>query len=754
MAPAIPAAPPRPRRPYALYSIAGVFIAIVAVLIVLQHERALILSDVRAYVGGEGLYSKAQKRAVIQLLLYARNGAEAHWLGFEKALAVPIGDRDARLELLRGEPDIQRAAEAFVRGQNHPAEAERMARFFLRFQKVTYVAEAIRVWTEGDQEVARLQALGGELRRLVGGNKAGGKTNPVPAAALEGLIAQIAAADERLTLLEDQFSSTLSEGARFILSVTENLLLALAAVLLGVGWIYSIRVTGDVRRATAALRASEARYRVLSESMLEGLIILREGRFLHANPAALQLLGVSLEELVGTEFAPLIHPDYRGFVAERHSRRMAGDEPPPRYDIRILTRAGQAIWVHLANERVEWDGGPAVLTIMSDISERKRAEATLQESEERFRGLTEAFASYFWETGPDWRFTLVQGRGLRELGLSAEEMVGREAIDVTSRWELLSPSRAEFVALRERREPYRDILVGIRLQDGSYRYLSIWGQPRIAEDGRFLGYRGVTQDVTDRVMLQQEVAALNENLERRVSERTAQLERSNRELEAFNYSVSHDLRAPVGVISSFATVIRTDFARELPEQAKLYLAHIEHNAAQMTRLIDNLLEFSRMGRAVVARAPVNMRPLVDDIVRQLRQSDAHVLPVIGELPPAAGDADLLRQVWQNLVGNAVKFSRKVAVPAIEVGYAESGEGAAEEAAASFAYFVRDNGTGFDMRYADKLFGVFERLHSPSEFEGTGIGLAIAKRVIDLHGGRIWAQSAPGQGATFWFTLPG
>ena len=386
MAPAKPVEQPRPRRPYALYSIAGVFIAIVAVLVVLQQERALVLSDVRAYVGGEGLYSKAQKRAVIQLLLYARGGSEAHWREFEKALAVPIGDRDARLELLRKEPDIRRAAEAFVRGQNHPAEAERMARFFLRFQNVTYVAEAIRVWTEGDREVARLQDLGGELRRLVGGRNAGGNAKPVPAAALDDLIARIAATDERLTLLEDQFSSTLSDGARFILSVTENLLLALAAVLLGVGWLYSIRVTGDVRRATAALRGSEARYRVLSESMLEGLIILREGRFLHANPAALRLLGVTLEELLGTEFAPLIHPDFRGIVAERHARRMAGEELPPRYDIRILTRAGQAIWVHLANERVDWDGKPAVLTIMSDITGRKRTEdevTALNESLER-----------------------------------------------------------------------------------------------------------------------------------------------------------------------------------------------------------------------------------------------------------------------------------------------------------------------------------------------------------------------------------
>jgi PAS domain S-box-containing protein len=505
---------------------------------------------------------------------------------------------------------VRRAAAAFVRGQNHPAEAERMARFFLRFQQVTYVAEAIRIWTEADQEIARLQGLGAELRRLVRGGKAEGR-------ALERLIAQVAAADGRLTLLEDEFSSTLSEGARFVLAVTEDLLLALAAILLGVGWLYALRVTAEVRRAESALRGSEARYRVLGESMLEGLIILRDGRFLHANPAALRLIGATLEDLIGAEFAPLIHPDFRAFVAERHRRRMAGEQLPPRYDIQILTRAGDTLWVQLANERVDWDGGPAVLTILSDITERKRTE--------------------------------------------------------------------------------------------------------------------------------EQVTALNETLERRVAERTAALERSNRELEAFNYSVSHDLRAPVGVISSFATMIRADFERALPEQAKQYLVHIENNAAQMARLIDNLLEFSRMGRAVLVRAPVNMRALVDDVVRQLRQADAHVLPVIGELPPARGDADLLRQVWHNLIGNAVKFSGKAAAPRIEIGY--------QPAAGGGAYFVRDNGTGFDMKHAAKLFGVFERLHAPAEFEGTGIGLAIAKRVVELHAGKIRAESTPGQGATFWFSLP-
>src|SRR5260221_3025272 len=523
----------RPRHSSALYSMGGVFVVIVAVRVALQQERALILSDVRAYVGGEGLYSKAQKRAVIELLLYARSGSQAHWQAYEQALTVPLGDRDARLELLRKDPDIGRAAEAFVRGQNHPADAERMARFFLRFQEVSYVAEAIRIWTDGDREIAELQALGAALRQLI-------EHDSAPPVALDGLLSQIMATDARLTILEDRFASTLSEGARFILSVTENMLLALAVLLLGVGWMYSLRVTREMRRAEAALRGSEARYRVLSESMLEGLLILRDGRFLHANPAAQRLVGATLEELVGTEFIPLIHPDFRSFVAERHRRRMAGEVLPPRYDIRVVSRAGKETWVQLANELVDWDGKPAVLTIISDISERKRTE--------------------------------------------------------------------------------------------------------------------------------DQVTALNETLERRVSERTAELKRSNQELEAFNYSVSHDLRAPLGVISCFAAVLRSDFIEALPDKAKQYLTHIEYNAAQMAQLIDNLLEFSRMGRTVLARSPVNMRSLVDDVVLELRQADTPAQPVIGELPPALGDAGLLRQGWHHLIRHAVQISGKTAPPSVQISY--------------------------------------------------------------------------------------
>lgn len=226
-----------------------------------------------------------------------------------------------------------------------------------------------------------------------------------------------------------------------------------------------------------------------------------------------------------------------------------------------------------------------------------------------------------------------------------------------------------------------------------------------------------------------------------------QLTEVNGELEAFSYSVSHDLRAPLRHMTGFAQILREDFAASLPQEAQGYLAKIQRSAGQMGTLIDGLLNLSRLGRAELVRAEVDLNRLVQE-GREMVSADSGNRRVewrVEPLPVVIGDPGLLRQVLVNLLANALKYSRNRAPARIEVGQTETG--------GTRAIFVRDNGIGFDMNFAGKLFGVFERLHASSEFEGTGIGLATVRRIIVRHGGRIWAESAPGQGATFYFTLP-
>jgi two-component system, sensor histidine kinase and response regulator len=240
-----------------------------------------------------------------------------------------------------------------------------------------------------------------------------------------------------------------------------------------------------------------------------------------------------------------------------------------------------------------------------------------------------------------------------------------------------------------------------------------------------------------------------ENLELHALERqrSEELAAAYRDLESFSYSVSHDLRAPLRTIDSFAQILETDFAERLGEEGRRLTGVIRHGSKTMDELIVGLLEFSRVGRERFEVERIDMAALADVAAQEVRSLYTGPAPLIqiGELPQAAGDATVLKQVWCNLIGNALKYSAKRAQPTVTVtGRIENGEA---------IYAVADNGAGFDMRYADKLFGVFQRLHRKDEFTGTGVGLAIVQRIVTRHGGRVWAQGAPDAGACFQFALP-
>jgi two-component system, sensor histidine kinase and response regulator len=243
-----------------------------------------------------------------------------------------------------------------------------------------------------------------------------------------------------------------------------------------------------------------------------------------------------------------------------------------------------------------------------------------------------------------------------------------------------------------------------------------------------------------------QVLALNRTLERRVAERTAELEATNKELEAFSYSVSHDLRSPLRSIDGFLQLFREEYARRLPEGADEKLAYIRQHAVHMGRLIEGLLAFSRSARAPLKKERVSPAVIVRQVLDELcpGREERNVQVSVGDLPECEADATLLRQVFVNLLSNAIKYSRQRAPAVIEVGCCdEQGES---------VFFVRDNGAGFAMDDAKRLFGVFERLHDSAEFEGIGVGLSIVKRIVERHGGRVWAESVPNEGATFRFTL--
>ncbi|PKA16101.1 sensor histidine kinase [Leptospira haakeii] len=293
--------------------------------------------------------------------------------------------------------------------------------------------------------------------------------------------------------------------------------------------------------------------------------------------------------------------------------------------------------------------------------------------------------------------------------------------------------------------PYDPKLIG---SSGRNRWLQMVLYPVKNTAGNILEVIVVHQDITASKEAENEIRLLNNELEERVKVRTEQLVLANKELESFSYSISHDLRAPIRGISGFTQILMEDYGVNFDAEGKRIIGKIIENAKQMGQLVDDLLEFSRLGRTELAEREISMKELATTVYKELinLESGREIRFEIKDIPNVRADQPAVRQLWVNLISNAIKYTKKAEAPLIQIGFIESKEGT--------VFYVKDNGAGFNMQYYHKLFGVFQRLHSNADFEGTGVGLAIVKRIASRHGGNVWAESKEGEGATFYFTLPG
>jgi PAS domain S-box-containing protein len=494
-----------------------------------------------------------------------------------------------------------------------------------------------------------------------------------------------------------------------------------------------------LERAQQLGRQLERKFRAVFETSPEPMSItrLRDSRILEVNEACTRLVGLPREEMLGRTTSEIVtYAD----AADRDQvlKLLAAEGKVSNYATRLVRSDGTSIDLLESCQAVELEGETCVVWSLRDVTEIRVVQSALAESERRYRSLFNAALDYIMVISPDGNLVDINPSACKSLGYARDEVLGAHfsAIIDPAALDRMLPRVAEIVERRKIRGERR-----IQCKDGSYVAVEFAASP--LPDGNVLA---VVRDVSERKRAESALAELNASLERRVRERTAELEAANRELDSFSHSASHDLRAPLFQINGFATLLRKDRASSLSADAVRFLERIEHGTDQMGQLLESLLEFSRAGRATPGRSPVDMQALVGEVLVMLRGPESTRAEIrVADLPPVKGDATLLRQVWQNLLGNALKFSRHAQAPQIEVG-ADCRDGAVE-------FFVRDNGAGFDMQQAGKLFGVFERLHTAQEFEGTGAGLSIVKRIIERHGGRITASGEPGRGACMRFTLP-
>ncbi len=489
-----------------------------------------------------------------------------------------------------------------------------------------------------------------------------------------------------------------------------------------------------VMPAVTTPRESSETFRQLVEGVQDVAIFMLDGagRVSTWNSGAERIKGYRAEEIVGQHFSRFYPAEA---VAEGKPARLlaiAAREGRVEDEGWRVRKDGARFWAEVMITALRDSEGAVIgfAKVTRDLTARKEAQDALHRSEQTFQLLVESIQDCaIFMLDPDGRVASWNAVAERINGYRANEIMGEHFSTFYPPDDVAQGKPQWALEIAEREGRHEDEGWRVR-KDGTRFWANTVISPMRDSQGGLIGYAKVTRDLTQR---------------RRADQALAQ---TNQELERFSYSVSHDLRAPLRAINGYAQALFEDHVARLDDEGKRLLAVIRDSAKLGGELIDGLLNFSRLGRQALARAPVDITALAESVVAELRQTQGSVAVevVLSPLPPASGDAALLRHVLVNLIGNAFKFSAKRAHPKVEIG--------AEQHGSEVAYYVKDNGVGFDMQYAGKLFGVFQRLHRPDEFEGTGVGLALAQRIIQRHGGRIWAEGKVDEGATVRFTLTG
>jgi PAS domain S-box-containing protein len=463
------------------------------------------------------------------------------------------------------------------------------------------------------------------------------------------------------------------------------------------------------------------------------MIIDREYRIIRANKALSGKLGIGREDLLGRLCYEVFHKSNKPYSFCPHNKASLDGR---QHCAEVFSENMQCHYslsaAPMFDEHGQFSGS---IEIAYDITDRKRLE-------DRLRDLIETTSDWIWEVDQNGIYTYASQRVRDILGYEPEEVIGKTPFD------LMPPEEAKRVARIFKtfiysQTPFSFVENINRHKDGKMVVLETSGVPFFDAKGTIRGYRGIDRDITARKKAEEEIMKLNQSLRQRASE----LENAYKDMESFSFAVSHDLKAPARRIGGFSDMLLENYSEQLDEEGKNLLGIIGNNATKMKQLIDDLLAFSRVSIQEIRKSEIDMESLTRNVFEELKpHADERAIRLeITTLPAANGDLAMIRSVLLNLLSNAIKFTTTRETPLIRVGSRPDQD--------EYIYYVSDNGIGFDMKFVDKLFTLFQRIHTEKEFEGTGVGLVIVKRIIEKHGGRVWAEGKPNEGATFYFTLP-
>lgn len=712
-----------------LYSVVGIMAVLIAVELGTLYFAAHTLSSVRAFVGAEGLWSKSQKDAIYKLRKYYQTHNEEDEQAFYNFMKVPLGDHKTLLQLTKKNPDLELARQGFIEGGNHPDDIDGMIKLFRRFNNISYIHKSINIWSEADSLIANLIPIAKKLHSEI--NSSTPSQNK-----LDEIIKEIEPINQKLTILENDFSYTLGEGARWFENIILKLLLAIALTVEFSGLILTFFVVRGISKGLKEIMSA-------SKSIAKRDFSVKVQVFSNDEIGVLASSFNDMTAELSNNIQKRIQANQDleskiNFIQENEKRIVS-----------IMDALIKTTQLDFSEKLIVSDRGDeldAIAVGLNTMSEELEFHLQqLKQSEEKLNDAQRLAKIGNWEmematNKVQWSNEMfnVYGYGNERFEVSFEKAMERMLPEDVER------TRARMIQnIEEALQVFKEKSIleiesapatfTIVLPDDSRKVVQGIGKIILNTNGQVSRMVGTVQDITEQY-----------KAEKKLNQYNIELERKNKEIEQFAYAASHDLQEPLRSISNFSKLLAEKLEEYPDKEMNEYMSLVSGGANRMSKLIFDLLEYSRIGKDMSKPATdcdKLAHQILTDLAAIIEESGAEIhikkLPVINCYD--------LKSVFQNLIINAIKFKKAGIPPVINISATDTGK--------EFLFTIKDNGIGIEEEYYDRIFIIFQRLHLRTEYAGTGIGLSLTKKIIEMHGGKIWVESVFGKGTTFYFTIP-